>query len=385
MRVLFITAKYPPVPCGIGYHTQRLSYELKKHLDDTSVLTSAVGNAFDASDVESPSAFRIVKKWDFAAERIIFSCISENKIDLLHIQYHATAFQWHPMITLLPMRLKKDPRTRTLKIVVTLHELAGPLKGYLPAILRRLFLLPLTLFSDAVIVTNERDRSHLTWVPHLRGKLFLVPLASNIDPMPREPFNKTLIRSQLGVSPDQTLLVRFGFVNNLHETLIEELLQTVKILVRDGYDVKLLFLGAKEETHKEQILTYAKELKIDTRLVFTGYCDPMNITRYLLSADIAVQLYPEGVCERRSALQAVMAHGLPIVSNRNGPLPSMFHHRQNVMLASKNDAEETAKAIAEVIRDGELRAELGNQAAVTARQFTWEETGKRTVRLYESL
>lgn len=385
MRILFLTAKFPPVPCGIGYHTQRLSSELIKHGHDVFVLTTASEATVDTPPIQSINVFRAVKKWDFTAKEIILSTICENKIDLLHIQYHAAAFQWHPMITMLPLLIKKDPRGKKLKIVVTLHELAGPLKGYLPRTSRRVFLIPLTFSSDALIVTNERDRSHLKWMPYLKRKLHLVPLASNITPTPHDPLNTKRIRSELGVSEKEILLVRFGFVNNLGDTLIKELLETVDRLVRDGYNVKLLLLGAEEEPYKERILSYAKKLKIDARLIFTGYCDPTNVSRYLQSADIAVQLYPEGVCERRSALQAVMAHGLPIISNRNGPLPSMFEHEKNVMISSQNAAEQIATCVEEVINNGKLKSELGENAAATARQFTWPEIGEKTSTLFESL
>lgn len=386
MRVLFITGKYPPTPCGIGDHSRRLASELAKKGHEIRVFTSSS----DTNEVANNhhgciDVIREATKWDFADYRSILSLLRHEKIELIHIQYHSHAFNCHPMITLLPMLLKKEIPFSRVKVVVTLHELTGPITWALPGPTRRIWLLPLMFFSNANIVTNERDMFYLQKILFLSKKLHYIPFSSNVDVRFASKVDRGAVRTRLGVGDSEILLVRFGFVNNVRVSLLPELLYSVKMLVDKGYKVKMLFIGGESVEGRSEVFTLARSLGITGHIVMRGYCSENEVSECLSAADIGVQPYPEGICEKRGSLQAAMLHGLPVVSTQNGRVPSMFSHRENVMLAPVRDTVRMAEAIEALINDVELRKTLGRNAAKLNEIFNWQTNCQRTETLYQRL
>ncbi len=385
MKVMLITAKYPPQQCGIGDHTHRLAVELAKYGHDIAALTSSVGSGPVLNGQGNVEVIREAFQWNFSDYARIRDYVQGRKMEIVHIQYHAFSFLCHPMITLLPVLLKQGFWNASLKVVVTLHELAGPITHILLGPTRRIWLLPLMHFSDAVIVTNERDLSYLQKIPLIKRRLHLIPLASNFLTDTGEQPDRSMVRSKLGVADDETLLVRFGFLHNIRVSLIPQLLHALKLLLDQGYRVKLLMVGGEDAEGRKNVLSLAEDLRIENHILLTGYCSAEDVSRYVRSADIGVQPYPEGVCEKRSSLHAVLSHGLPVVSTRNGKVPSMFGHRENIFLVPVDECEPMAEAIACLIEDVELRDTLAHNALKTMAAFNWEAIGKMTHMLYTSL
>ena len=384
MKVMLITGKYPPQQCGIGDYTYRLAVELSKYGHDIAALTSSIGKGPILNGQGNVEVIREAFRWDFTDYPRIRDYVQGRKIEIVHIQYHAFSFHCHPMITLLPLLLKHGLRSASLKVVVTLHELAGPTTSIVPGPARRVWLLLLMHFSDAVIVTNERDLSYLQKIPLIKRRLHLIPLGSNFVTDIAQQADRSAARRDLGVADDETLLVRFGFLHNIRVSLIPQLLHALKLLLDQRYRVKLLMVGGEDAEGRKDVLSLAEDLRIEKHVLLTGYCSAEDVSRYLRSADIGVQPYPEGVCEKRSSLHAVLSHGLPVVSTRNGKVPSMFGHRKNIFLVPVDECEPMAEAITCLIEDIELRDTLAHNALKTMATFNWEAIGKMTDTLYTS-
>lgn len=384
MRVLFITSKYPPCPCGVGDHTCRLARELRTYGHEVTVYTSSEGKPESAEDPGEVRVLREISAWDFSANSGVLESARRHQAEIVHLQYTAS-WHNHPVFPLFPWTIKRRACLPVPKVVVTLHELAAPITKILPGPTRRMWLIPLLFFSDAIIVTSERDASYLRRIPFVSGKLHYIPLASNLPPGVTPPINRQRIRKQLGVCEDEVLLTRFGFVDNIQAALIPMVLHSVRQLLDRGYHIKLLLVGGGSEPGQAEVLKLARELSIENHLLSTGYRPSDETLRYLQSADIAVQPYPEGVCERRSSLQAVMALGLPIVSTQGGIPPSMFRPRDNVMLARVHDSRQMADAIGELIENVPLRQRISKNIVEVASQFSWKSVGAKTHELYLAL
>lgn len=386
MRVMLVTGKYPPTPCGIGDHTRRLAERLSKAVHQVCVLTSerpegdVVGDGY--GDVE---VLRGVRRWDFRGYEDLKRSIQQHEIDLLHIQYHVHSFDGHPMMTMAPWRLRKELGRHRPRVVVTMHELAGPITRLLPGPARRLWLLPLMLFADAVIVTNERDMGYLRKVRFLSKKLHYIPFASHIEPMAGGQVDKRAVRRRLGMGEEEVVVVRFGFVNNVRVSRLPDLLQAARRLIDKGHRVRLLLVGGECPEGRQEVLGLAEALGIAERVLMTGYCQASEVSGYLTASDLCVQLYPEGICEKRTGLLAALSHGLPIVCFRSGHVPSMFHHKENVMLVPVDDAEHLAATMEELIVSQVLRNMLRHNALKTAASFSWEAVGQKTDTLYRLL
>jgi D-inositol-3-phosphate glycosyltransferase len=84
------------------------------------------------------------------------------------------------------------------------------------------------------------------------------------------------------------------------------------------------------------------------------------------------------------ALEA-QACGTPVVAANVGGLPFVVEDGRTGYLVDGHDPADHASALLRVLRDAELRADLGARGARRARRFTWEATADATLGVYEEL
>ncbi len=381
-RALIITGRYPPAVCGIGDYSHRLVKELASHSFECAVFTSADGSSAKTLSSKTPGVLREASRWDASDCRTIVQRVEILRPSLVHIQYHAAAFLWNPAITLLPQMLKR--RFPRLKVVVTLHELAGPGSFY-PAFIRRGWLFLLLVFCNAVIVTNRRDEGLLRLIPFLRKKLHRIPIAPAFDRNSVGPSERGTIRARLGIGDREFLVARFGFVHNLRASRIPLLLQAVHLLAQKGLPAKLLLLGFGSDADRRRVGSFADRFQVRDRVLLTGYLSPMEVSRHLAAVDVAVQLYPEGANERRSSLQTVLAHGVPVVTTRKSALPDSFRQRENLLFAAAETPSAVAQALSDLFLDRPLLERLQDQAPTALSGMDWASIAHQTLALYQSL
>ncbi len=81
-----------------------------------------------------------------------------------------------------------------------------------------------------------------------------------------------------------------------------------------------------------------------------------------------------------------MACGLPtIVSRQAGVSEVITHGRDGLILEDPSNADELARLIRTLLEDPELRTQLGEQAAHTARQYTWSRNTEEMKLVFEGV
>lgn len=384
-RIMFITGKYPPQECGIGDYAQRLAQKLISSRYQLFILTSALRgsqNGIDESQKNGIEIIRALTQWDFKDYRVIINEILRNKIALINIQFHTSFFNYHPMVALLPFFIRLRRETNKIKLVVTVHELAGPVTWFSPGPLRRLWLLPLIFWADAVILINERDFFLLRKIPFFSRKIHYVPLASNIEVC--KDIDRRAVRKSLGINDDEFLILRFGFVNNLRANFVLDLIHAVYMLCNKGHKIRLILVGGADPKDRDTVLSTVNSLGIKDRVILTGYRSAEEVSQYLQSADIAVQLNPDGVF-RNTTLLATMSHGLPTIGLKKGHVPAVFVDRKNILLIPKTSPEYIVRAVEESILDRPLQERLRRESAAAVRGFNWGTVYKKTEQVYASL
>ncbi len=78
-----------------------------------------------------------------------------------------------------------------------------------------------------------------------------------------------------------------------------------------------------------------------------------------------------------------MACGTPVVAAARASLPEVVEEAG--LLVNPDDAEDIAQALARVLTDEPLRARLRELGLVQAARFTWEETARRTLAVYQAV
>lgn len=151
----------------------------------------------------------------------------------------------------------------------------------------------------------------------------------------------------------QTLL----FVGRMtREKGVGDLLAAAKLLNERGVDYELTLVGSGPELPAMQ--TLASSLGLDERVRFLGFVPQGDILRGLYErADLFV--FPSHTEALPLVLLEAMAAGLPIVTTAVGGIPDLVQDRVNGLLVPPSSPVAIASAVATLVRDAAVRAEMG--------------------------
>jgi glycosyltransferase involved in cell wall biosynthesis len=209
-----------------------------------------------------------------------------------------------------------------------------------------------------VVITvcrNFKERLRRQGVPESRIHVFY----NGIDPdlnlaMPASAD----ARRELNVPPGIPLMVVIGRLSG--EKGQANFLRAFAHVAERRSDVKAVIVG--EGPDRPGLVDLARELRLDSRVVFTGY--QRDVRRYYESADLlVVPSKSEGI---PNVVLEAMLFGVPVVSTRVGGIPEIIRDRWNGLLVPPENPAALAGAIVEVITDKALAGRL----ARTAREET---------------
>ncbi|HEV8296820.1 MAG TPA: glycosyltransferase [Acidimicrobiales bacterium] len=146
-------------------------------------------------------------------------------------------------------------------------------------------------------------------------------------------------------------------------------------LVRLPPDVELIVAGgppidtASGGDVVEPYEARARELEIADRTTFVGDLARAEIAALIRSADV-VLCCPREAHAGRVAIEA-MACGKPVVATRVGGLADTVLDGLTGVFVPPRDPEAISAAITTLMRDGEFRARLGQNAVFRARRYDW--------------
>lgn len=158
----------------------------------------------------------------------------------------------------------------------------------------------------------------------------------------------------------------------IHSKGIQHLIQAVKQLLAESYNVQLQVAGVGDYLDTLKRLT--TESGMDSHIEFLGGIPGggEQLWAYYRSADIAV-LPSMGHYEGtpRMIIEA-WAAGAPVVSTRVGGIPISVKHGEEALLVTPGSAPELVQAIKEVYKNSELRTRLVSNAYQRVETMTYE-------------
>lgn len=363
--------------CGVGDYTCCLSSQLKTYSElSLRIITSQY------EPLQAIAGVRIEPKlegWNFRAMASLAKLLRKDPVDILHLQYPTQAYKNKLAINFFPFFLKFY-RIST-PFLVTLHdvETAHPLN--------KLRIVPFLLSAGKVILTVEEEKQYIEKrLPFLRSKLCVINLGSNIQPYTMSEQTREEIRTSLGVARDEILISHFGYI--LRKKKLEVLFYALRRLLNEGYKIKLILVSAfspeKDRYHKTLEAVVAK-FKLDKNVIWAGYCAEEKVSKYLFCSDINTQIYPDGASFHRGSFLAALSHGLAIVGTKVNALPEGLREGENILTFSPGDIQGLTKAIRALAESGNLRKELGKNALVLSKKFSWEQVAEKHFRLYQEI
>lgn len=150
-------------------------------------------------------------------------------------------------------------------------------------------------------------------------------------------------------------------------------------LLREN-DCKLVVAG-KKGWYYDNIFVDLAKLKIEDRVVFTGYITDREKHALLEGAEIFV--YPSIYEGFGIPVLEALAHGLPIIAGNNSAVPEVVGNAG--ILVNVLDEDEIAARIGELLGDEKMRKKFSAAAKLQAEKFSWEKTARETIAVYREL
>lgn len=400
MKVLVISAAYPPMHAGEATNTYHLCRQLAERDIEVHVLTS-IGNA--GTNDARIRIHPIMQSWGWAELFRVRAFLKDCAPDAVLLMYIGLMYKFHPMVTFLPTLCKRFfPDVPFITRYESAFVGADPSKmGVASRAIRKLMVRwagtkdvvyssgTLLRDSDSVIALCERHRAMLVeeWAP-VSGKVKLIPPPPNLYIASSETGSaRTRGRKRLGLTPDEFVVTFFGYLYPIKG--IDTLLRAFATVSSQRPEARLLFIGGKVDlpveggaSYFDEMQALAKELCIDGRTTWTGAfkSEEEEASLYLHASDVCVLPFLEGVQLNNSSFASMVAHGLPIIVTRGLMMDKAFVHGENVLTCQPQDPQAVASLLFEVMNRADLRERLRAGALKLANEwFSWDSAMEKTL------
>ncbi len=267
------------------------------------------------------------------------------------------------------------PAASGQKLVVTVHDLAfGYFPGMFPRTWRTLYRLGLraTVKRADAIITPSRNTAEdlLTRTNVDPARLHVVPLAASV-PAPGEDPDVSLARLKI-----RRPYVLFVGTLEPRKNLIR-LIRAYRRVAATGLPHALVLAGPLGWRHDALMREIALSGPGD--IVMTGELSGEDLDAMYLEADAFV--YPSLYEGFGLPVIEAMARGIPTVASNTSSVPEVAGDA--TLGVNPLSVREIAKAIERILTDVDLAERLSLRGLRQAERFSWDETARLTLQVYE--
>jgi glycosyltransferase involved in cell wall biosynthesis len=222
--------------------------------------------------------------------------------------------------------------------------------------------------------------SHVKWAFGLPSdKLVMVPNGVNVavyDDVHKQDLKS--FRSGFAL-PNEKLVLFVGRL--VYEKGVQVLINAIpQILAK--VDAKFVIVGSGYM--RDQLLTIVRAMKLEHKVLFTGFVDEATLLKLQCCADVSVvpSLFePFGIV----ALEAMAARSAVVVSDTGG-LGEIVEHDVTGVKAYPNSVDSLAWGITKVLTDDAYRSRLRENAYVRIKErFDWDKIAQQTIQVYDGV
>lgn len=274
------------------------------------------------------------------------------------------------------------PIVTRIPVVVTVHDLIANFFGSDIPLFSRMFFARWMPFSyrwaDRIIVISENTRNDL--LRHLRiprERIRVIPLAA--DRTCRPVSSQATVKKAMhihGIHGPYVLHV--GTVSPRKN--LEFLVRVFRTLAVRHPSLQLVMSG-KRGWYYQGLFALVKKEGLASRVLFTEYVREED--KPALYSGATVFAFPslyEGF--GLPPLEA-MACGTPVVASNTSSIPEVVG-KAGVLLSPHNETG-WVNALNRILQDDAYRARLAGQGLQQAKRFSWEETARKTIAVYEEV
>lgn len=383
MKIAFVTFEYPPfIIGGAGVYADNLTRELVNLGHHITIFTPDLGNTYKKKGNLEICTIKINRNVPFPALQFWIKLPKEIQkvhetvnFDLVHFNGLSYWF--------LKKNLIKTPKVTTIHHSIADNSLRGDFKFFklLNNSEENLFMLLIERRcihdSDKLICVSEFTKNQIVNNYNTDiGKIKVI--YQGVNPNNRDFSSSDLRKLKKDLKLKEIVILFVGRVDDSRKGL-NSLIRAFKH-IQNCVDASLLVVG---KGNYNKSLKLAKSLKIDEKVVFTGFVDEETLYKYYNLCDVYVcPSFLEGF--GLTIVEAILA-GKPVVANKVGSIPELIIDKYNGILVDPGDIEVLSHAIIDcivdecLIWDGEKREEFIKE------KFSWKKTAEKTEILYSSL
>ncbi|UCH23358.1 MAG: glycosyltransferase family 4 protein [Deltaproteobacteria bacterium] len=227
---------------------------------------------------------------------------------------------------------------------------------------------------------SKRDIAEKVGVP--LDKIRVIPNGLR-EPNPQDPDLEKELRKRFEISDSFVLNV-----GGIHErkNIVRLIYAFSKLINAHRYSGKLLITGnisgaPYQQTMKRKCDDAIKETGMEEKILFTTYISEKELDALLRMAEFLV--YPSLYEGFGIPVLEAMKMGLPVITSNTTAMPEVA--ADAAYLVDPHSVDDMAAAMADLLRDENLRAELRRKGIARARPYTWQRVAEMYLQLYQEV
>ncbi|NQT06429.1 MAG: glycosyltransferase family 4 protein [Candidatus Omnitrophica bacterium] len=237
----------------------------------------------------------------------------------------------------------------------------------------------LALFTSRIVVISNNQLNDVRDTYRIAPveKCSVIPLGLNLRPYLNGDV-KDNMRKQFSLRKE-TLLV--GIVGRLEKVKNHRMfLEAARRVISKDRDIDVRFLIVGDGTLRGELEAYAKELKIDDKVFFTGWAASPDLIYKDLDI-VCLTSLNEGT---PISLIEAMASSKPVVATGIGGVSDVVVNDDTGLLSPSGDVEGFSDKLLKLLRSPDMRIEMGKRGkAAVSERFSKERLFKDIEALYE--
>ncbi|MEG0308150.1 MAG: glycosyltransferase family 1 protein [Clostridium sp.] len=353
---------------GIGTYTENLLKNLLSIDTDNSYQIYWSGENYESYKTQNSNLVMCSKKYQrFFQDNFFPENLKTENIDLYHVPQNGIG-------------LNQDIHC---KKVATIHDLIPYImpetvgRGYLLKFLKELPLVT-EISSGLITVSEYSKRDILRFFPMDEDKIFVTPLAADKKYVPLDKEKcKAIIKEKYQIDKPFMLYVG-GF--SKRKNVYALITSFAKLKSHMSKEYNLVIVGSYRDESQE-LVKLVDKLNMGNYIKFTGFAPDEDLPIYYNACECFV--YPslyEGF--GLPPLEA-MSCGTPVISCDTTSIPEVVGHSGILINPYKDNTLQNAMEL--VLGSETLRCELSRLGLAKSKEFSWENTARKTLEAYAKL
>ena len=371
MRIALVSPYDYPYPGGVTVHIERLKENFERAGHYVRVIAPSSGDKEEMSrqgvyvvgrTVPVPSGgstARIGIGLSPRVSRQVKTILEQEQFEVVHLH--------EPLLPVVPLTVLRFSHAVNIGTFHAYHGEKSRGYFYTQRLLRRWF----RKLDGKIAVSRPAERFVSQYFP---GYYNIIPNGADVAHFGAEhaPFER-FTDGKLNIL----------FVGRIEKRKgLRYLIEAYARVKREVPQSRLIIVGPESRHRKKYQESVQKSGMQD--VVFSGYASYEDLPRYYHSADVFCSPATEHESFGIILLEA-MAAGRPIVASNIQGYASVLTPGQEGLLVEPKDGEALAGALIRLLRDADLRAQMGSRGRITAQEYSWEQVSARVLAYYQRI